>query len=159
VQPLGCHDRALRLLAVRSRSRHELSSRLLRAGFETDEVDAEIARLEGVGLVDDEAFARELAGHHVAKRRSGRRAIVAAMRAKGLPATTIERALEDLGIAPEGEAERAASLASERVGRLRALSPEAAFQRLASFLVRRGYDAGVARAAAASALRIGTCED
>ena len=37
-QPLDCHERALRLLAVRPRARRELESRLRQAGFETAEV-------------------------------------------------------------------------------------------------------------------------
>ncbi|HET7236218.1 MAG TPA: regulatory protein RecX [Actinomycetota bacterium] len=157
-QGLGCHDRALLLLAVRARSRHELSTRLEHAGFDAEEVLSELARLEAVGLVDDEAFARDLARHHLTDRRSGRRAVVAALRAKGVASSTIERTLEDLEVDPEHEAGRAAALAAERAGRLRALAPEVAFHRLFSLLMRRGYDAGIARSAAAAALRIETVD-
>ena len=56
--PKSCHERALGLLAVRARSRRELERRLLQAGFEAEEVADVLERLERVGLVDDEAFAR-----------------------------------------------------------------------------------------------------
>ncbi|MFM7719045.1 MAG: hypothetical protein ACKO8G_06105, partial [Actinomycetota bacterium] len=60
-QPLPLHERALVLLAVRQRSRRELRSRLLGAGFPEHEVDEELAALESVGLIDDGAFARAAA--------------------------------------------------------------------------------------------------
>jgi regulatory protein len=157
-QPLGCHDRALLLLGVRARSRAELSSRLLRAGFEAEEVEAELARLEEVGLLDDGAFAHELAQHHLVARRSGRRAVVSALMAKGVARGTIEQTLADL----EGdgtEAERALELASDRARRLRGLTSEVAFGRLVSFLARRGYDGGTARTAARAALDLDGLED
>jgi len=156
--PLGCHDRALLLLAVRSRSRAELSSRLLRAGFDAEEVESELARLEEVGLLDDRAFARDLAQHHLTVRRSGRRAVVSALAAKGVARATIEEALADLEDG-SGEAGRAVELASDRARRLSGLPSEVAFARLVSFLARRGYDGGTARAAARAALRVDAAEE
>src|SRR6266542_2505023 len=43
-RPLSCHDRALRLLAVRPRSRREMESRLRSAGFDAEMVAEEVAR-------------------------------------------------------------------------------------------------------------------
>ena len=149
---LGCHDRALGLLSVRPRSRRELESRLRRAGFEADEVDEELARLEAVGLVDDEAFARQVVEHELEIRRSGRRAIVGRLAAKGVDRATIERCLEEAGGGPD--ADRALEVARERARRLEGLAPEQAFTRLAGFLGRRGYDPAVARRAARRALEI-----
>lgn len=149
--PLDLHERALRLLAVRPRSRRELEVRLRRAGFEPDEVDEELVRLEIVGLLDDEAFARELAEHHVASRRSGRRAIVGALAAKGVARQVIEEAVAGLA---ENEDERALELARERASRLAGMPPDKAFGRLSSLLMRRGYDPQTAREAARRALRL-----
>lgn len=123
-----------------------------------EEVEAELVRLEEVGLVDDRAFATELAQHHLSVRRSGRRAVESALAAKGVPRGTIEETLADLE-GGEDEAERALALALERVTRLRGVAPEAAFARLVSFLARRGYDGGTARAAARAALRVEGAED
>ena len=53
--PKSCHERALGLLAVRPRSRRELERRLLQAGFEPEEVQDTLGRLERVGLIDDAA--------------------------------------------------------------------------------------------------------
>lgn len=147
--PLDCHERALRLLAVRPRSRRELQTRLLRAGFETSEVDGELERLAAVGLVDDEEFARAVAVHQLGARHAGRRAVVSSLAAKGVDRGTIERTLEELG---GSDAERADELARSRAGRLSGLPPEKAYARLVSFLVRRGHDPETARAAARRAL-------
>jgi regulatory protein len=149
--PLDCHERALRLLAVRQRSRHELRFRLTRAGFPEDEVAAEIERLAQVGLVDDEAFARDLAAHELGVRRAGRRAVAAALAAKGVDRRTIDRTLEQM---PDDDAARADGLARARAERLRGLPPEKAFTRLVAHLLRRGHDPQVARAAARRALAV-----
>ena len=148
-RPLDCHERALRLLAVRPRARRELESRLRIAGFEDAEVSSELDRLEQVWLLDDGAFARELAEHHLTVRGSGRRAVAGALAAKGVSRETIDVTLAGL----EGdESVRALEVATERARRLTSLRPEVAYQRLVSFLARRGYDGGVSREAARAAL-------
>jgi regulatory protein len=149
-QPLDCHERALRLLAVRPRARRELESRLRRAGFDTADVSSELDRLEDAGLLDDGAFARELADH-LTGRGSARRAVAGALASKGVSRQTIEQTLAGL----EGdESLRALEVATERARRLTSLRPEVAYGRLVSFLARRGYDGGVSREAAKAALGI-----
>jgi regulatory protein len=148
-RPLDCHERALRLLAVRPRARRELESRLRQAGFETAEVSSELDRLEEVGLLDDGAFARELADHHLTVRGSARRAVAGALASKGVSRETIDRTLAGL---EQDESVRALEVATERARRLTSLKPEAAYGRLVSFLARRGYDGGTSREAARAAL-------
>jgi regulatory protein len=148
-RPLDCHERALRLLAVRPRARRELESRLRQAGFETAEVSSELDRLEEVGLLDDGAFARELADHHMTVRGSARRAVAAALASKGVSREAIDRTLAGM---QEDESVRALEVAMNRARRLTSLRPEAAYGRLVSFLARRGYDGGISREAARAAL-------
>ena len=141
-------DRALGLLAVRWRSRDELRRRLLRAGFEPPEVESALADLEGVGLVDDARFAREVVREQAGRRLSGRRAIRDALRQKGVATETMEEALRETG----DEAERALELAIRRAARMSGLTPEAAYRRLYGLLIRRGYDPDTAREACRGAL-------
>lgn len=143
-------DRALSLLGHRARSRSELSRRLLRAGYPEEEVTAALDDLEAVGLVDDERFARELAAHELQRRRSGRRLAISALRRAGVNAETAERVCHEMG--PVDEEAQAEEVARARVGRLSGLDEATAHRRLLSFLLRRGYDAQVARAAAFRAL-------
>ena len=102
-------------------------------------MSSELDRLEEVGLLDDGAFARELAEHHLTVRGSGRRAVAGALAAKGVSRETIDATLAGL----EGdESVRALEVATDRARRLTSLRPEVAYGRLVSFLARRGYDGG-----------------
>jgi len=149
--PKSCHERALGLLAVRPRSRRELERRLLAARFEPSEVHDVLTRLERVGLVDDEAFARQFAEHRVGTRKEGSRRVEQGLRAAGIaPALAASMAEE----AHDDDGERAADLARSRATRLTGVAPEKAFARLSSFLMRRGYSPEIARSAARTALEI-----
>jgi hypothetical protein len=75
VQPDGVEDamkRAMRLLAVRARSCHEIRDRLSRIGFDEATVEAVEVRLLNVGLLDDSAFAAEVVRRGVDTGRSAR---------------------------------------------------------------------------------------
>jgi len=148
---LPLHERALRLLAVRPRTRRELQTRLAHAGFDAGDVAVELDRLEEVGLIDDARFAAEFVEHALARRLEGRRAVAASLSAKGLDRGLIEEALDAVAGDESGRLDR---LAEARAARLRGVPPEAAYRRLVSFLVRRGHEPGPARAAAARALRV-----
>ena len=148
-QPKSCHERALGLLAVRARSRRELERRLQQAGFEPTEIDDVLERLERVGLIDDQAFARQAAEHAFGVKRAGRRAVVSSLMLAGVAPDVIESTLAE---AAEGEDERADALAASRAARLGSIDPAKAFSRLTSLLVRRGYSPEVARQAARRAL-------
>jgi regulatory protein len=141
-------DRALRLLAVRWRSRQELRRRLAQAGFDAEEIQKALEDLEGAGLVEDHRFARELVRDQAGRRLSGDRAIMTALRQKGVAPEVAEAALEGAG----EESTRARALAERRAPRLAHLPPEVAFRRLFGLLTRRGYPAEVAREACRAAL-------
>ena len=151
-----CHERALGLLAVRQRSRRELERRLLAAGFEAPEVQDELARLERVGLIDDEAFTRSLVEHAVRARMEGRRSVAASLAAKGVDAGLAASVLDEV---TGDEQERADQLARTRVARLAGTEPAKAFSRLSGFLARRGYPPEVARSAARRALGLDAADD
>jgi regulatory protein len=119
-------------------------------------VATELARLERVGLIDDEAFARSLVEHAVGSRKEGRRAVAASLAAKGVDPSLTARVLEEVA---GDEQERADELARSRVTRLAGADPAKAFTRLSGFLARRGYPAEVARSAARRALQVETVED
>jgi regulatory protein len=136
---------------VRPRARRELQQRLLAARFEPGEVDEVLARLERVGLIDDEAFARQVAGYQYGSRRSGRRAVTSALLAKGVAPDLVARVADE---APDDERDRALDLARTRARRLTTVEPRTAYGRLTSLLMRRGYEPDVARSAARAALRL-----
>lgn len=150
------HERALGLLAVRARSRRELERRLLQAGFEAEEIGDELIRLEEVGLVDDEAFAREVARHAFGRGGKGRRAVASALAAKGVSSDVAALVLDEAASGDEDE--RALELAQARAGRLSGVDAQKAFQRLSSLLMRRGFAPDVSRSAARKALTVDVLE-
>jgi regulatory protein len=154
--PKSCHERALGLLAVRPRSRRELERRLLQARFEAEEVSDVLGRLERVGLIDDEAFARQFAEHRFGTRREGSRAVANGLRAAGISPALAAATAE---AAPDLEEERAEELARSRAPRLTGVEPAKAFARLSSLLMRRGYGPELARSAARRALEVSEVDD
>jgi len=145
------HERALGLLAVRQRSRRELERRLVQAGFDADAVDAELERLERVGLLDDEAFARAVVESRTGSRGESSRVVSMHLARAGVSPEIARAAVTE---ALEDDEARASRLAEAKAGRLAGLDPHVAFQRLYGFLARRGYPPDVARAAARRALSV-----
>jgi len=150
------HERALGLLAVRQRSRRELERRLERAGFDPEEVRAELDRLLQVGLIDDEAFARAVVEHSFTTKKEGRRVVAGRLMSAGISPETAAAVLAE---AVGGEEERADALAAAKAARLSGLQPDAAYRRLYGILARRGYAPDLAGRAARRALAVETCED
>jgi regulatory protein len=144
----SAHAAALRLLTVRAHSRAEILQRLVRRGFEPDPVEAALDRLERAGLLDDAAFAAELAASRT------RRGYAASVVERDLRARGVERGTADEAAAaaspPDQEAERCTALAAEWAARHDGLDPRTAARRLAGYLARRGYTAGVVAAAVSS---------
>ena len=154
------HERALGLLAVRQRRQCEgglaAQGRLVQAGFEPEAVADELERLEQVGLLDDEAFARAVVESRMGFRGESRRVVAGKLAQAGVAS---EIAMVALDQAPEAEEERARRLAEAKAPRLSGLEPQVAMQRLYGFLARRGYRPHVARDAARRALASETVDD
>jgi regulatory protein len=150
------HERALGLLAVRQRSRRELERRLVQAGFEPPAVADELRRLEGVGLIDDEAFARAVVESRMGTRGESRRVVSMRLWQAGVPPDVAAAALDD---AAEGDVERARRLARGKAARLTGLEPAVALTRLSGFLTRRGYAPELARRTAREALALDAFTD
>jgi regulatory protein len=150
------HERALGLLAVRQRSRREIERRLERAGFEPEEIRGELDRLQQVGLIDDEAFARTVVEHSFNARKEGRRVVAGRLMSAGVARDTAEAILAEV---VGGEEERADALAGTKAAKLSTLPPDAAYRRLYGMLARRGYAPDVAGRAARRALAVEAFED
>ena len=135
---------ALDLLAVRQRSRYELSAALRRRGV-PDEVASELlGRLGEVGLVDDAAFAETVTTSRSQFGMRGRARIRQELQAKGVDRATVEAALAELD--PESERAAALALAYRRARSMGQLDRQVARRRLAGVLARRGYAPGIVAA-------------
>jgi regulatory protein len=130
-------NRALRLLALRSRSVREVANRLLRAGFERETVDQVVADLLDAGLLDDSEFAREWVEWRTRARPKARRLIKAELARFGLAKEVIDSAVARID--DQAEFEAALRLAEDRLGRIHEDDERKSRQKLAAYLSRRGY--------------------
>jgi len=141
---------SMRALTRRGQSRWELGNTLSRHDLDSEIVEAELDRLERVGLIDDAALANDFVRTRHERKGLGRSALTAELRAKHVDQQYIDVALEQID--DDEEQSRATELAVRRAGQLRSLDSETAKRRLTGFLLRKGYAGSVVRAAVDTAL-------
>ncbi|OFQ37104.1 recombinase RecX [Corynebacterium sp. HMSC072D12] len=136
-------SRALGLLDQRARSRKELRDRLVAADFEPEVVDTVVDDLAGVGLVDDEAFAKEWVRQRHARRGKSARALNLELKEKGVEAADRAIALEQ--ITEESEEAVARQVAEKKARTLKRVPADRHerdkfLRRIVGTLARRGYN-------------------
>ena len=136
-------DAGLRLVARRAHSRYELRFKLRRRGYDEAAVDAAVARLIELDLLDDSSFATG----HVRRRSSsvGPLALSAELAARG-----VERATAGAAVELFDRSEQLASagrLARRLAGSRSYAGYKELLDRVGPKLVRRGFSPAVARVA------------
>lgn len=134
---------SLNALTRRGRSRWELGEILLSRELDPSVVEAELDRLERVGLLDDVALAETIVRTQHERKGLGRAALVNEMRRKRIDQTAIDAALELIG--DDDEFRRAVQLAERRANQLRELDHNTAVRRLSGYLQRKGYSGDTVR--------------
>jgi regulatory protein len=137
-------------LARRGLSRRELERHLRDREFEQHEIDAELARLEEVGFIDDVALAQNLVGTLQERKGLGRSGIAAELTRRLLSPAAIEYALDLIDSGEE--VSRARDVAVKWVRQHGDVDRETATRRLSGYLARRGYGGSTVRAAIEQAL-------
>jgi regulatory protein len=143
----GIHATALRMLARRALSRHELEERLAARGFSPAAVRAELVRLRTAGLLDDDKLGESVRSSELARGR-GRRAVAARLRRRGLGRESTQSALAAI---TESELEEALSVAIAHAARRHpawARLPRER-QKVIRYLLARGFGPGEVRRALA----------
>ncbi len=125
---------ALKLLGYRLRSERELRQRLSRKGFTRTEEDEAIAKLLGLGYIDDAATARALRDQAERVKLLGRSGARMFMRMRGIGKEDAEEALEGYD-----EEATALKLLERKKRALAGLPRHVARRRLAGYLGRRGF--------------------
>ena len=131
-------SRALNVLGYRARSARELRERLLRAGYLGETVDEVISRLEELGYLNDEEFARELARSEA--RKYGPRRIYGDLRRAGIEEEAAREVVEE-EFDGRSEHEAAREAAQRRYNTVE--GSDAQVRRVYGFLMRRGYSASI----------------
>jgi regulatory protein len=145
---LATYDRALGLLAVQGRSALDLRRRLVQGGEPAAHADAAVARLIAAGLLDDAAYARQLARSRVLGRGESRRRVSQVLGQKGvareLAAEAVAEVFDDEAV---DEAEMVEVAARKRLRSLAGLDDATRRRRLWGYLARRGFDGSAIRRA------------
>lgn len=134
---------SLNALTRRGRSRWELGEILSARDLDPSVIEAELDRLERVGLIDDEALADTIVRTQHERKGLGRAALINEMRRKRIDQTAIDTALEQIG--DDDEFQRAVQLAERRVNQLERLDHDTAVRRLSGYLQRKGYSGDTVR--------------
>ncbi|HVF53763.1 MAG TPA: regulatory protein RecX [Actinomycetota bacterium] len=149
----GALEKAGRLLSVRPRTEHELRIKLTVFGAEADVIEATIARLHELRLIDDVAFARQWVEERRGRKSRSTAALIAELGSKGIDRATAEEALswaerhegpDDLTVATE--------LASGRASRWSHLPVQEQGVKIYALLLRRGFEADIAKEATRAVL-------
>lgn len=139
----------LRQLAVRPRTRAELTKVLVRKEISEEVISEVLDRYDEVGIIDDAAFARAWVSSRHHGRGLARRALANELRQRGVDAEVADEALE--AVDEEAEAAAARALVDRKL-RTASGTPDAVFRRLVAMLARKGYPAGIAIRAVKDAL-------
>lgn len=128
-------DHAARFLAYRPRSTEEVRRNLIQQKKYTEiTIDTAIQRLEALGYLDDEAFARYWLENRQAFKPRSATALRYELRQKGISDTILDAVLIDID--PYDSAYRAAQ---DRARRLKNLDRPTFRHKLGGFLQRRGF--------------------
>lgn len=132
----------LRLLAVRPRTRAELTQALRKRGVADEVSNAVLDRYREVGMIDDAAFAKAWVASRHHGRGLARRALAGELHRRGVDKELVGAALEEVD--DETEAATARELVDRRLRSAGSAEPEVLLRRLVGMLARRGYPPGLA---------------
>lgn len=133
----------MRLLGGRAHSRVELQRKLARRGYTSEEVDAAVVRLDGLGYLNDLSFAEGLVRVRSASR--GPRALSAELARRG-----VGRAQADRALAGYDEASQLASamrIIERTYGKRKIADYREMLNRAGSKLLRLGFSTTIVRSA------------
>ena len=133
-------DKALRLLSIRARSRHELESALAGMEIAPGVRSGILEELRELGLVDDARFAREFAGARIELKRVGPHRLRFELGKFGVSSAIVDRVLDESF--PSGRQDELAwEVVRKRLGSRK--PDEGDIRRINGLLKRKGFDYGV----------------
>jgi regulatory protein len=148
MRDLSPEERARQLcldsLERRMRTRKQLAQLLSRKRVEPEIAESVLDRLQEVGLINDEAYARAFVTSRQRTRPRGTRALSSELWAKGIPAEVVDRVLAESAEAedPKDAARRAVA---PKLRQLAGKPQDEVRHKLEQFLLRRGFSYETAR--------------
>ena len=90
-------EKALWLISYRSHSKKELRDKIRRT-CDAESADKAVGRMEELGLVNDEDFARSYAEKLIFSKRMSKRAAMTELRRKGIDSETAQKVLDEIDV-------------------------------------------------------------
>jgi regulatory protein len=134
------YNRSLNYLSYRPRSRAEVVTYLRRRDMQEKQIDAVVERLEGVGLLDEVAFAEFWVENREKFRPRGLMGLRYELRSKGVSEAIIERVLVTVDVS-----DSAYRAASKKARQLSHLDRAMFIRKMVDYLARRGFEYELAR--------------
>lgn len=131
-------NKAFRLLAVRARSRSELAARLHQSGYAPVVIEAVLADLERVQLINDREFALSFARSQIATRPCGEFLLRRELKQKGIADELVEAGIAE-AYGEQSQQVLAQRLAQKKKRQSKSLPEEKAKKRVCDLLGRRGF--------------------
>lgn len=126
----------LKILTLRSYSEFELYRKLLQKTEDTYLVSTVLDQLKDWGLINDLEFAKNFVRSSLANKPKGKYLLSTELSKKGISKEIIDQALEQL---PEDQSSLIDELIKKKAAKMSGLTREKQYQRLTSFLLRRGF--------------------
>lgn len=128
-------ERAVSLLMVRDRSRHELKTRLRKMGYDEDIAEKVVEDLAAIGYVDDSRFVLKYATDRLKTKALSKKALIYELEQKGIDRDLIESALKDF---EQDEEEIAFRAAKKKFGKYD-MNDRNVEAKVLRFLMHRGF--------------------
>jgi regulatory protein len=132
---------ALRKLAARACTRHELDRALQAKNVPQAAIDSVLDRLEEVSLINDASFAADWVTSRQQRRHLSRRALRHELQAKGVQRSEIDSALDHVDL--DAELRSARDLVERKRAAINGLPRDVQYRRLAGMLSRRGFETSI----------------
>ena len=136
---------AMKYLTLKDRTVSEMQRYLDEKDFGEADVDATVARLLELGMLDDARYARRFVETRLASKPVSRRHLHEQLRTHGVSEADIEAALS--AVEEDGEAKNARIVAEKFARQFESLEPQKRRERVLSRLIARGYSYDAARRA------------
>lgn len=129
-------EKVFKFLSYRQRSKKEILDYFKKRKLGEKEKEIILKKLERMGFVDDEEFARSFIQSRIRSRPKGKRMLWQELRRKGIEKIIIEKVLEEIQVSEVDLAQRAIVKKMERFSKL---PKKEAREKFASYLLRRGF--------------------
>ena len=131
------HEKALYLLEHRAHSKKELAAKIARTEFDREAASAAADRMEELGLIDDEQYARRFAQELFERRGFGARRVQQELGRKGIDSEIISAVLEEFSPETDETVEKIREIVERKYAA--AWEDEKVRRRAVAALQRYGY--------------------